>query len=101
MESSDSALAEMVTLIKKRVQAQEEYQRANLELAQRRERQEEQGRHERDKLTLLQLETTRRELRAKERAQALEMIRDADPMVQEEGRRLLGKLRKEEEDTAT
>ena len=56
-----------------------------------------QDKLDRDKFRQAELEQNKRELRLKERAQALEMVKHSDPEIVEEGRRILRRLRAEED----
>ena len=96
-DSHGELLQQTLNLMSTRNKMQEETQRANLELAKKRDEREEEERQLRRQLQTAQLSQVVRETRMKEREQALKMLGDADPEVKEEGRRILRRLRAEEE----
>ncbi|RPD57565.1 hypothetical protein L226DRAFT_610608 [Lentinus tigrinus ALCF2SS1-7] len=96
-DKHDSIIESALSTISKRAKVQEEMQRAQLELEKARAAREEEEHRERERIRQMELLHARRKLRLEERTQAMDLLRHPDPEVVAEGRRLLQKLREEEE----
>ena len=94
---SDALLEQVCSAMMKRAQSQDEYNRANLRLAEDRLRREALEQQERERVAKAQLDIAHRKLLLEERAQALELLKHPNPQVQEAGLRLLAQARVDDE----
>lgn len=94
----DTGFTDTLTFLKTRAANQDELKRKEIDLAERRDRREQAEIDGRQRKANADAELQRRALRLEERKTALRMIESPDPLIAEDGCRILRRLAKEEEE---